>query len=363
MTTAPVAVLRPLRMPELLDQAVRLYRKHFLTFVGIIAIVQIPYQIIALLISLFTFSGTINRLQSGSTSRDPLALFDPSYFIGLALSALVGLIYVVLVNGFATAAITRAVADSYLGQPISILNSYKQVGRVGAKLVGSLILASLLGVVLVVWFVIPCVGWISGIGILMFFSTVVVPLIAPAIVIENQSAGGAIRRAWELARRRFWWVVGFVAVLLIFATIVVSGPTTLVSTIMQTIFGNPALSATPGQSFTIQTIVSTLVGMVFSLIYVPFQLVNINMMYFDLRIRTEGLDLALQTNQETEEKADMASLLKSAPPSASGNLITAREFGYFVLLSVGVGVLYIAFTAILGIIGVAVLGASGGFPG
>ncbi len=370
--TVSAAALRPLSLPELLDQAVRLYRKNFLTFVGIIAVVQIPLQIISLLVSFITFSGVPALGGSRPAGSDPFvtpraspfAALGPGYFIGLFLSLLVTLVYLILVNGFATAAITRAIADSYLGQPVGILKSYRQVGRVGFRLVGALLLASLLGIALFIWFIVPCIGWLSGLGILAFFGGAVVPLIAPAIVIENQSAGGAIRRAWDLSRRRFWWVVGFIAILFVFAQIVISGPTTLVTFILQAVFGNPAFSPNPGQAFAVETTISSLVGLVFALVYVPFQLVNITMMYFDLRIRTEGLDLALQADASANtEQTNVPTLFTSAPAPASGNLITGSEFGYFVVLTIGVGIAYVALTFIFGILGLAILGASGGFPG
>jgi hypothetical protein len=37
------AKLRPLRLVELIDQAIHLYRRNFCKFIGIIAVVQIPY--------------------------------------------------------------------------------------------------------------------------------------------------------------------------------------------------------------------------------------------------------------------------------------------------------------------------------
>ena len=46
METSAVPVLRPLRLGELLDQAVRIYRRNFLTFIGIIALVYIPYSVL-----------------------------------------------------------------------------------------------------------------------------------------------------------------------------------------------------------------------------------------------------------------------------------------------------------------------------
>ena len=41
MTASDVSALRPLSTGQLLDRAFRLYRQHFLVFLGIVAIVQL----------------------------------------------------------------------------------------------------------------------------------------------------------------------------------------------------------------------------------------------------------------------------------------------------------------------------------
>ena len=46
MESQPLPALRPLRLGELLDQAIRLYRRNFITFIGIIALVYVPLMIL-----------------------------------------------------------------------------------------------------------------------------------------------------------------------------------------------------------------------------------------------------------------------------------------------------------------------------
>jgi len=46
-----ISRLRPRTVAEILDQAFRLYRKHFLTFVAIIAVVHVPLQLATQVIS------------------------------------------------------------------------------------------------------------------------------------------------------------------------------------------------------------------------------------------------------------------------------------------------------------------------
>lgn len=354
------ANLRPLTLAELLDQAVRLYRKNFLTFVGIIAIVQVPLTAISLLVSLFTNGEAVARL-AGDAPVDPSSIFTPTYFLGQLATIFLGILSLVLVSGVATAALTRAVADNYLGESVNILDAYKKIGRTWLKLVFALVLAVIFTLFLGIWFIVPCVGWLTGLGMIAFFSAVITPLIAPVLVLENQSVSGVIRRAWDLARRRFWWVVGFVFILFLFGQLIVTGPTTLATLVLQFLFGNPVLADDPATAFTLQTIIQSIVSLVFSLIYIPFQLTNMTLMYFDLRVRTEGFDLALLAGAAAGNEGGASQAVSQAPQARGGGLVTMTEMGYFALLSIGAGALWFVFVFVLAGIGAAIGLASAGF--
>ena len=133
-------------------------------------------------------------------------------------------------------------------------------------------------------------------GLLAFFSAIIVPLVSPIIVLEKQTALRAIRRAWDLTRRRFWWVVGFVTVLTIFAQIVVTGPSALLNLLFNALSESIAQATGVYVTFAIQTISQSLFTLFFSLIYTPLQLTCLTLMYFDLRVRTEGFDLTLMAS-------------------------------------------------------------------
>ena len=365
MTTGPMSQLRPLGMGELLDQAIRLYRRNFLKFIGIIAIIQIPVSLLQLIPSLLT----ISSISQPQFDFDPTApstgvfdLFGPAYFIGIAGTIVVGLLGFILIQGVATAALTRAIAGSYLGESLGIIEAYRKIGQAWRPLIGALILAIVVGIALFIWFLIPCVGWLTGLGILAFFWGVIVPLIAPTVVLEHQSWNQSIRRAWDLARRRFWWVLGFVFILFIFSQIVVTGPVTLIGVAFQLFVGNP-LEISTTQSI-IQTVLQSIIGLIFGVVYWPLQLTAITLMYFDLRIRTEGFDLTLlSTNVSSETQVEVTDITAQAPRADRGNLITLNEMGYFALVSIGVFLLYLLFASIFGALGLLLLGAGGGFPG
>ena len=114
MTTTSGTKLRPLGMGELLDHAFRLYRRNFFTFIGIIAIVQIPLTLLTLLTSLFTVSDIMTAAEVYSyTGPAPESVWDilgPNFGWGAVVTFILSIVSFVFVRGFATAALTRAVA-------------------------------------------------------------------------------------------------------------------------------------------------------------------------------------------------------------------------------------------------------------
>jgi hypothetical protein len=357
MTTA-LPRLRPLGLGELLDQTIRLYRRNFLKFIGIIALVQIPVSLLQMVFSMVMVSAVAPYQNPANPPTDPFEIFGPAYFIGLAGNLIVALLSFILIGGVATAAMTRAVAGSYLGESLGIFDVYRSIGRSWRSLLGALLLAGILGIGLFIWFIIPCVGWLTGLGIIAFFSMVILPMIAPIIVLEKQPASQSIRRAWDLARRRFWWVLGFVFVLFLFGQIVVTGPVTVVSVIIQFAFGGPFdLTTTEA---VLQTVIQSLLQLIFAVIYLPLQLTAFTLMYLDLRVRTEGFDLALQSAATAVQPSEPLDLMAQAPAAEQTKVVTMTEMGYFALLSLGAGLLYILFVSIFAGLGFAMMSASGG---
>ncbi len=340
MTTSFSPVLRPLSLPEILDQAIRLYRNNFANFIGILAIPYIPLIILQTTMSYLMTSSLLLNFDPYSTTTNPF--FNPSYWLGILGSLFTSLLQFIFVQGVATAALTRAVANNYVGKPIDVFGAYKSLGGSWLRLLLTLLLAGLFIVVLGLWSIIPCVGWFTGPGILLFLFAIVVPLIAPVIVLERHGAWDSLQRAWNLARSRFWWIVGFAVILYLFSQIVITGPTALAGFVLQIILPRASSVSYP----LLSTIIQALVTMVFSLLYLPLQLTAVTVVYFDLRTRSEGLDLALQTSGIPAEGSGAAFLPEiTAAPQTS--LITWTEVGYFVLLTLGFVAIYILLVTVL----------------
>jgi hypothetical protein len=341
METTALPVLKPLRLGELLDQAVRLYRRNFLAFVGIIAVVYIPYALASLLISVLTIYNL------GNLRADRAYAFTPGYWLTILASMVLPFIYVVFVSGLGTAVFTYAVSNNYLGQKIGITEAYRQLGGTWLKLLLTLLVFGLLVIAAFIWIIVPCVGWLTGSGLFIFLAWVVGPLIPPVVVLEKLDVTKSIARAWDLARRRFWWLLGFAVVFYLFNMLVVTGPTTLISYLAGLVIGSSGNLATGS---VLPTIISSVAGALLHLLVLPIQLIAWTLVYFDLRVRTEGFDLALLTMDPTGNMAADISNLPSAAPARQW--LTGDDIGKFIVVTlVGIGIfaLFIGLFALLGL--------------
>lgn len=348
----PYPVLEPLGIGELLDRAVRLYRNNFLKYIGIVAIVQIPLTLIQLLTSYLMLSSS-SEIIYGET--DILG----TYAAGLGGTVIIAILSFILIQGVAIATLTRSISDSYLGQPQDVITTLKSIGPLWPRILLALLGIGFLAIGIVIWTLVPCAGWLTGLGMLFFITTVMTPMVAPIIVIEKRGASSAIRRAWELVRRRFWWVLGFMLLLTLFAQLIITVPTTLINLIVSSLTsGSSDLMA----SYSLAQLISeTTVSLATSLIYLPFRLVAVTLLYFDIRIRTEGFDLTILAQQESSSARDLQMTPLDIPDITEKQLITSTEIGYFVLVTLLAVVLYGLLVLLGGVIGLASSGFLGGF--
>jgi len=357
LTTFSIPAFRPMPLAELLDQAIHLYRRNFVTFVGIIAIPYIPLAVVQAALALFA-TDSLTRIASDSSSFQNY--LGP--ILGSAGVAVTFVIQFFLIQGIATAALTRAIADSYSGKHVDIISSYKDLRGQWGRLILALLLIFLIMAGLLIWMVIPCIGWLTGPGVLAFVGGVVTPLIAPVVVLENNGVRESLRRAWDLARSRFWWLVGFAFILYLFNQLVIGGPSLLLHYLLTILLPD---TGSFNQQLILTTAIQTLVSMVTSLIYLPLQLSALTVVYFDLRARSEGLDLVMQTANVSSLDANAVVSLPEVSqiidaPKIQSPFITGRDIGYFSLMTMAAIALYILVVSVLAALMMAAGGLLGG---
>src|SRR5512138_2726681 len=91
METQILPTLRPLRLGELLDRAIRLYRGNFLTFIGIIAVVYVPLTVLQTAAQAVMNGSMMNRM----THPEDI-LTNYGYWIGVGSTFVIAGLQVIL---------------------------------------------------------------------------------------------------------------------------------------------------------------------------------------------------------------------------------------------------------------------------
>lgn len=260
---------------------------------------------------------------------------SPAYWLSLLGGLISAILYGVFVYGLCIPVLIGTTTKSYFGQKIGILDAYKEFGSAWGRMVGTFILLAILVMVALIWIVVPIAGWFTGLGLLVFLGSVVAQLIPAVIVNEKLSGMDAISRAWDLGRRRFWWLIGFVVIFVLFDQLAVSGPAQLINYLATTLLKQAGVFE---YAETIAILIATLSASFVHLLILPIQLIAWTLVYFDLRVRTEGFDLAISTVSPSENvMTDIASI--PASPRAP-RWLTWDEVGKFVVITLVVGGIY-----------------------
>ena len=256
--------LRPLEIGDLLDETFRMYRRHFVLFAGLSVICAIPTAAVTGF-TLYTLFNTV--LKPGSR-----VVIEPTILIWYAGFLLVTLALVPFQYG----AVTYAACESALGRPVTLSGVLQGVVRRYFPLLGYMLLISLMFIafcLLPLWIWI-WVGWC---------------VVMPVMFIENVGLIEAMGRSWRLVQGR-WWRTLLVLFLMFVVYYVVSLALRAFLALGQ------ALLQLVLSQLVIVWISAATSAIVDSLVY-PLIQIAIVLIYFDLRVRKEGLDLFQQAQR------------------------------------------------------------------
>ena len=260
---------------ELLDESFKLYRRHFTVIAGVALVIIVPNLILSLISGSYR-ANPITYLQNVAqnlNNPDALATIQaqqgaytssPLYLLSFPLAA--------LLVPFSVGALYRAATSLAAGNVETIGSVLSGTLRRYFAVWGVVILAVLLFVGVIAIVTIPVVIWVA-----IRWSVAI-----PALFAEGIGPVKALGRSWNLVRDNWWRTLG----ILIIVSIMVS----LIETALQVLFGGVA-AVVPGLTgdlragvvTTVTTLVDALVGAI-----TP---IAITMLYLDLRVRKEGLDL------------------------------------------------------------------------
>jgi hypothetical protein len=255
--------LRQMGIGELIDAAVKLYRRDWLALMGIVAFVIVPVTFVEFWVTQ-AILGT--GLAAPAVSDEVAIQFLVVTIVFLAVQFLI-------VQPFLVAAVARAAADAYLGERVSIGRTYRYaLGKLPAILWVT-ILTSILTLIGFILLIIP--------GIIAFVRLSVTP---PVVIVEDVRGTKAVGRSWRLTKGHFWRLLGALILSALIAAIgalIITIPTEFV-----------AFTLGPGG-----WPVSALGSVLASIVVTPFSMLIIVLLYFDLRIRKEGFDIEVMAQE------------------------------------------------------------------
>ncbi len=278
MSTSPA--LRPMNVGDLLDQAISLYRRNFVTLVGLIAVISVPLLALQLLGTLLVLPADPLIARRFNIELDPTLLF-----LMLGLTGATAAILGAIASIFQTAALSVVVSERYLDRTITIKEAYQRTWEHWKSLLGSILVMGLAYVGLVVLFLIPCLGWV-GAPILFIAVSTRWAFVSQTIMLEQLGATDSLRRSWNLVSGSFWRVLGITFILGIFIEFLKASPSYVVSFLTLVI-----------PSFVLSTVLSSVAATSITMLVTPIQFAVLTLLYYDLRIRTEGFDLQLLAQQ------------------------------------------------------------------
>jgi hypothetical protein len=255
--------LRPLEIGDILDETFRIYRRHFWLFAGISVILAIP----SAALTAFVYGLLANFLQLANTNQTP----DATGLVTALLVYVVGYLFLLLLAPFTYGTVIYAVCESALGHPVTIWGALGGVVRRYFAILGYVALIALMWVVgfclfpLVIW---VQVGW---------------SVVLPVMFIERAGLGGAMSRSWHLVQGRWWrtfLILFLVGLLYTVVQVSLAGFLGLANGLL-TIVVSQYIALAIGQGASI--LVSSLA--------IPVLQIAIVLVYFDLRVRKEALDL------------------------------------------------------------------------
>lgn len=278
----PAFPLHPRSAGDILDHAVRLYRRHFLSF---LKLVLVPFPI---MLSASIWMEFLSRGERWMQDVPGVLLWVSLLLANMFLASLAG------------GAVARWVSDQEFGTTLHLWKCYRPVLRRSA----SLALANLLSVLLLAGGILVPVAGIVGIGMAGWGSwdawgvvpvslalvaililgainvggaiiTVRVFLYVVAIVLEDIGWWAAFRRSWRLVRGNSWRTVAII----LFTLALAFGPPILVNTT------NELLEEVMG------SLVSVLFSDTLLLVLSPLWGIAETLLYYDCRVRKEGFDL------------------------------------------------------------------------
>ncbi|MEO6826293.1 MAG: hypothetical protein ABI170_03130, partial [Microbacteriaceae bacterium] len=334
--------LRPLSFGALLGAPFQMLRRNPKATFGSALLIQAVVMLATLVVV-----GIVTALAMGriaSAEQADLDAVSAGAVAGILLSALVPIGLSLVGAAFLQGIIVLEVARATLGEKLTMRQLWRRVrSRLGALVLWVLILAGIIiGVVAILAGIVTILVLLGPIGILLGVIAGILGLLAvlvlgawlytklslvpSLIVLEHSTIRASARRSWALTNGYFWRTFGvqvLIAMIVNLVSQIVVTPVTLVFSFLSTLI-DPNDSGSVNGSAVVAAIVAYLVVVLISLVIGAItqivQSAAIALIYIDLRMRKEGLDLDLVRFVEARQagRTDLPDPYQTRAPEASG---------------------------------------------
>jgi hypothetical protein len=316
--------LRPQTMLELLDRAFNIYRENFVAFFGLVAAVTIPVTVINLAANYwYTNQWFSTRMGSASLRSGRADVSALTTSLTLLLVLLLITIGAAIIQGVIVSSIlSYMTSERHLGRVVGVREAFNAVrprlANVGVGLVLFYVILILAALALTVLL------WLCGLGfgLIGYLGVTLYAFLVPVLVLERTDLTTGMKRAWLLAKARVWPVLGLI------------GAVALINWIFGQAVSWTGLFVTRQSiapaSFGAAQALQLLVQSVVAIFLAPVLPIGLTLLYYDARVRLEGLDIALQSvNVPDPRPADVPS--PEPPPGWFMSSDDYRNVGLFMI--------------------------------
>jgi hypothetical protein len=295
--------LRPLGLGEILDGAFRAIRANPRVMFGLSAAVVGVTVALQAVLQWYVGGLVAGQIGEVSSTLDPTGELGFTETLSPALAALITAPLIAVATTVLTGLLIVSVSRSVIGQRISVGEVWSQAWRRVLLLVVFSFVTTLLvlvvwgawvGLLVVLgeseqWGLMAAAGLVGGLALLVAtpWFLVRILLIPPALVLEGTSVGAALRRGWRLTRGSFWRLLGIYLLTSIMVGIVAQLIVTPAGLIAAFVLQDPLLTSFGGLAL------SAVANAIAYTLTTSFMAAVIALLYIDVRMRREGLDVEL----------------------------------------------------------------------
>jgi MFS family permease len=290
MQEAPA--LRPLSVGDIIDRVLRLVRANLVLFVGIALLPDLVVEILqratglSQTFDLNDLGAALNPAGGGTVAQRPFVLVNSGAAVAVVILG-------VAISIVQAGALIEAIGQRYLGRPITVRDAYARGLRAVPRLLlcGAVVgLAFILLVLLVIAAVaatnaasVAAIAVVIGLIALFFvfpWALLSLAVVGPALVLEGLGPIAAIRRSFHLIDRARLRTLGLYVLMAI------------ISSILGLIFGVIFLVSFVADP-TVRAVLQTIANVASAAVSGPLIYGALVVLYYDLRVRKEALDLQL----------------------------------------------------------------------